>query len=75
MTEEANDDTQPGLTQAEDGTISIGPAASKASRERAWKESFEHAQKTVIDPLNAETEKAGNAEPGAPADDQKIGTE
>lgn len=48
--------TQPGLTQAEDGTISIGPGDQK----RAEKEAIDHAQKAVIDPLNVETEKAGN---------------
>lgn len=51
--------TNPCLTQAEDGTISIGPRASKASRERAEKEAFENAQK-VVGEINAETEKEGN---------------
>lgn len=52
----ADDDTNPGLTQDEDGVFTIGPAASKASQKRAEKEAFENAQK-VVDEINAETEK------------------
>lgn len=49
------DKTNPGLTQAEDGTISIGPGDQK----RAEKEAIENAEK-VVESINAETEKAGN---------------
>lgn len=47
------EEPQPGLTKSEDGTFRIGPGDQK----RAEREAFEHAQKTVINPLNAETEK------------------
>lgn len=50
------DDTVPGLEQAPDGTFTIGPAASKASRDRAEKEAFDHAN-NVIAEINVETEK------------------
>lgn len=48
--------TNPGLTQDADGVISIGSRASKASRERAEREAFAHAQEKVIAPLNEITE-------------------
>lgn len=49
-----DDDTQPGLTKDADGTIGIGPAASKASQERSEKEAFDYG-KEVIEGINAET--------------------
>ena len=60
------DDTIPGLTQGEDGTISIGPAASKASRERAEKEAIEHAQ-SVVHGINEETKDPNARAPGEEA--------
>lgn len=51
--------TNPGLTQAEDGTPCIGPAASRHSREKAEKEALENAEK-VVESINVETEKEGN---------------
>lgn len=47
------DKTNPSLTQDADGTFRIGPGDQK----RAEKEAFDYAQTTVIDPLNAQTEK------------------
>lgn len=55
-----DDATQPGLTQAADGSISIGPGAAKASQERAQTEALENAQ-GVVSGINDETTKAGDS--------------
>lgn len=55
--------TQPGLTQAEDGTISIGPAASQASLDRALADQ-KAAMQAEQDALNEEL--ASGRKPGSP---------
>lgn len=58
--------TQPGLTKAEDGTISIGPGDQK----RAEREAFENAKK-VTDSIDEEA--ASGRKPGSPAGDDTVG--
>lgn len=63
MSKEDPDKTYPGLTQDEDGTISIGQAASQASLDRALADQ-KAAMQAEQDALNEEL--ASGRKPGSP---------
>lgn len=71
MDNKAPEETAPGLTQAEDGTPCIGPAASRHSREKAAKEALENAE-NVVESINEEA--ARGRKPGSPVGDDAVGS-